>query len=110
MGDYDIGLETDITTNTTEGGIFVSSVKKHVCDIIVDGLPENIDLTVNGSDDPVSCTNTNKMIFYYNAITDALENNDLECAGPVVNGKCEPCPSNATYSDGECICNNTSET
>ena len=134
IANYNIGLEVDATTNTTEGGIYVDKIPQRICEIISDLTAENIELTINGIDKKnTTCTEENKIIFYYNAITDASGNNSLECTGPIVNGKCEPCenplvwdgsacscpgetvfvqsrntcepcPSTATYSNGTCTC------
>ena len=103
-GEYDIGLEIDATTNITEGGIFVSGLKQRVCDIIVDSLPEDVDFTVNNTASSTSCTETNKIVFYYNAIDDALGNSTQECAGTIVNGKCEPCSYPFSWNGTECKC------
>ena len=129
--DYDIGLEVDTATNTTEGGIYVNKVPQNVCEIIADLVSDDIELTINGTDkETASCADENKMVFYYGAIDDAL---GKTCAGPIVDGECEPCespriwdgttcacpgetvfvgdtktcepcPSTATYSNGTCIC------
>ena len=102
---YDIGLEVDTTTHSTEGGIYVDKVPQHVCEIIADSIPDNIELTINSTDFTHSCDEENKMVFYYASISNAL---GKTCNGPVVNGKCEPCETGSIWNEeeNECFCPN----
>ena len=77
-GNYDIGLEVDTATNTTEGGVFVDGVPNSICEIIGDNLNTlDIDLTVNGTDYVSgNCSKMNKIVFYYNAVSGLINNND----------------------------------
>ena len=70
-GGCDIGLEIDTATNTTEGGIFVHTVSKDICETIAENLlPENIKLVIDGIDyTEGNCGETNDMVFYYDAIS-----------------------------------------
>ncbi len=112
-GDLDIGLEIDETTNTTEGGIYVKGVEKDICEIIADDLlPEDITLVIDG-ETYVSgtCGETNKMVFYYDAMAEALGGEEPECNGPVVDGKCEPCEEGLIWntSTNTCMCASNTE-
>ena len=109
VSDYGIGLEVDTATNTTEGGIYVDKVPQRVCEIIADGLvPSNVDLTVNGVDYADSCTEENKMVFYYVALDEALGNGNEACKGPIVDGVCQPCEGGSIWNAEEnaCLCPN----
>ncbi|MBR4927641.1 MAG: hypothetical protein IKY98_04870 [Alphaproteobacteria bacterium] len=99
--DYDIGLEVDTTTNTTEGGIYVDKVPQRVCEIMADSIPDNIELTVNGADYTGSCGETNKMVFYYDVLAEPLGEN---CDGPIVDGVCQPCDSPYVWNGSACAC------
>ncbi len=108
--DYDIGLEIDEATNTTEGGIYVYGVPKRICEIIADDLlPEDIKLVIDG-EAYVSgtCGATNKMVFYYDAMAEALGGEEPECNGPVVDGVCQPCEVGSIWDEeeNECLCPN----
>ena len=112
VSDYGIGLEVDAATNTTEGGIYVDKVPQRVCEIIADGLvPSNVDLTVNGADYSGSCTEENKMVFYYVALDEALGNGNEACNGPIVDGVCQPCEEGLKWSKkaNACICASNTE-
>ncbi len=104
--DYDIGLEIDEATNTTEGGIYVNDVEKRICEIIADDLlPENIKLVIDGEEYlSGTCGATNKMVFYYDAIGEALGEKDDGCDGVLNDGVCMDCPENATVSDDGLNC------
>ena len=105
VSDYGIGLEVDAATNTTEGGIYVDKVPQRVCESIADGLvPSNVDLTVNGADYSGSCTEENKMVFYYVALDEALGNGNEACNGPIVDGVCQPCDSPYVWNGSACAC------
>ena len=71
VGKYDIGLEKDAETNTTDGGIYVDKVESRVCEILADDLlPEGIELVINGEDyTSGKCGEANKMVFYYDAVS-----------------------------------------
>ncbi len=99
--DYDIGLEIDTDTNSTEGGVYVDKVPQRVCEIIADSIPDDVELTVNGTDYADSCADTNKMVFYYTSLSDIL---GTTCDGPVVDGKCEPCSYPFLWNETECVC------
>ena len=103
-GDLDIGLEVDEATNTTEGGIYVKDVEKHICEIIADDLlPEEVELVIDG-EAYVSgaCGETNKMVFYYDAIGEALGGGNQTCV-ETENG-CVSCPAGATISADKTTC------
>lgn len=103
VGDYGIGLEVDTATNATEGGIYVDKVPQRVCEIIGDGLvPNNVDFTVNGADYTGSCSDENKIVFYYGALDEILGNSNEPCNGPIVDGKCEPCKYPYVYNGTNC--------
>ncbi len=108
--DLDIGLEIDEATNTTEGGIYVNGVEKDICEIIADDLlPEDIKLVIDGEEYlSGTCGATNKMVFYYDAIGEALGEKDDGCDGVLNDGVCMDCPENATVSDNglSCECQN----
>ena len=104
--DYDIGLEIDTATNSTEGGIYVDKVPQRVCEIIADSIPDNVELTVNGVDYTDSCTETNKMVFYYGAIDEVLGET---CNGPVVDGVCQPCEGDSVWNGTICGCASNTE-
>ena len=113
-GDLDIGLEVDEATNTTEGGIYVNGVEKRICEIIADDLlPKEIKLVIDGeSYVSGACGETNKMVFYYDAVGEALSGEtDDGCEGILNEGVCTPCPENTTWSDAQkaCICNNANQ-
>ena len=103
--DYDIGLEVDEATNTTEGGIYVKDVEKRICEIIADDLlPEEVELVIDGEAyTSGNCGETNKMVFYYDAVGEALGET---CNGPIVDGVCQPCSDDKKWnaSIGECLC------
>ncbi len=105
-GDLDIGLEVDEATNTTEGGIYVKDVEKDICEIIADDLlPEDVELVIDGeSYVSGACGETNKMVFYYDAVAEALGGGNQKCDGPVVDGKCEPCEYPFSWNETECVC------
>ena len=99
--DYNIGLETNSATNTTKGGIFVDKVPQRICEIIADDLlPTGILLSIDGEDYVSgSCGETNKMVFFYDAVTGdtsggSTENgegntpSEKECEGIMVNDIC----------------------
>ena len=107
--DLDIGLEVDEATNTTEGGIYVKDVEKDICEIIADDLlPEEVELVIDGEAyTSGKCGEMNKMVFYYDAIGEALGGGkEPECNGVLIDGVCMDCPENATVSaDGRsCEC------
>ena len=72
---YDIGLEIDTETNTTEGGIYVLKVPQRICEMVAeDLLPDGVALTIDGTDYVSGkCGQTNKMVFYYDAVTGMTE-------------------------------------
>ena len=110
--DYDIGLEIDEATNTTEGGIYINGVEKDICEIIADDLlPEKVELVIDGEAyTSGKCGETNKMVFYYDAVAEALGEKDEGCNGVLIDGVCMDCPENATVSADKtnCICSSGS--
>lgn len=103
-GDLDIGLEVDEATNTTEGEIYVKDVEKRICEIIADDLlPEEVELIIDG-EAYVSgaCGETNKMVFYYDAVGEALGGENQNCV-ETENG-CVSCPAGATISADKTTC------
>ncbi len=103
-GDLDIGLEIDEATNTTEGGIYVKGVQMRICEIIADDLlPEEVELVI---DDAAyvsgTCGETNKMVFYYDAIGEALGGKNQDCVE--TDAGCIPCPAGATLSADKTAC------
>ena len=108
--DLDIGLEIDEATNTTEGGIYVNGVEKCICEIIADDLlPEEVELVIDGeSYVSGACGETNKMVFYYDAVAEALGET---CNGPTVDGVCQPCEEGLKWSKkaNACICASNTE-
>ena len=103
-GDLDIGLEVDETTNTTEGGIYVKDVEKRICEIIADDLlPEEVELVIDGEAyTSGNCGETNKMVFYYDAVGEALGGGNQNCV-ETENG-CVSCPAGATISADKTAC------
>ncbi|MBR4927091.1 MAG: hypothetical protein IKY98_02060 [Alphaproteobacteria bacterium] len=103
-GDLDIGLEVDEATNTTEGGIYVKDVEKRICEIIADDLlPEEVELVIDGeSYVSGTCGETNKMVFYYDAVAEALGGGNQNCV-ETENG-CVSCPAGATLSADKTTC------
>ncbi len=102
--DYDIGLEIDTATNTTEGGIYVKGVQKRICEMIADDLlPEDVELVIDG-ETYVSgtCGETNKMVFYYDAVAETLGGGNQACVE--TEKGCVPCPSGATLSADKTTC------
>ena len=108
--DLDIGLEVDEATNTTEGGIYVNGVEKDICEIIADDLlPEEVELVIDGeSYVSGACGETNKMVFYYDAVAEALgDGKEPECNGPVsADGTCTPCEGGSIWTGTVCECPN----
>ena len=108
--DLDIGLEVNVATNTTEGGIYVNGVEKDICEIIADDLlPEKVELVIDGEAyTSGKCGETNKMVFYYDAVAEALGGGKEDCNGPVsADGTCTPCEG-GTWNETEeqCMCPN----
>ena len=105
---YDIGLEVDTATNTTDGGIYVDKIPQQVCDMIAeDLLPASVLLTINGEGTAQGkCKEENKLIFYYDAVTGTGKNETEECNGVMINDVCTSCPENTTLSADKttCIC------
>ena len=102
--DLDIGLEVDEATNTTEGGIYVNGVEKDICEIIADDLlPEKVELVIDGETyTSGKCGETNKMVFYYDAVAEALGGGNQNCI-ETENG-CMSCPAGATISADKTTC------
>ena len=106
--DYDIGLEVDESTNTTEGGIYVKDVAKRICEIIADDLlPADVELVIDGEEyTSGNCGETNKMVFYYDEISNGEGEKFENCEGMIINDVCTPCPESTTWSEEQkaCLC------
>ena len=104
VGKYDIGLEKDAETNTTDGGIYVDKVESRVCEILADDLlPEGIELVINGEDyTSGKCGEANKMVFYYDAVSKAFGGENQACVE--TEAGCIPCPTGSSLSADKTRC------